>query len=568
MRISSLMICILLVPTMIVNYLVDMPLYLNGILILVLMFYGIIFIVTHDRPISPRIQIAFITIGAISMFPLWFLNGGLMGSISPFLFLLLLMGSFTAGRKHQRLVIIMYFVMIGSLIILESLFPELLHPFVSEEAKQIDVITGFILASIASATLVTTFRINYLRDRKKLLMAKSQLQTTNLHLEIAQKESEKASKAKSAFLANMSHEIRTPLNSIIGAIDLLKNSTLTKEQEVLLNLMGESSENLLRLLTDVLDISKIEADKISIREEAIQLDAFVKQMQSFSEALIQKEGKDIEFRIVVDGLDSNSFESDNTRLTQVLTNLISNAVKYTNQGWIELSISMIKSASGKKAELHFSVRDSGIGIREDQIDFINKPFNQIVSNSNGAISGVGLGLAISRSILRLLNGRLEIESVFGQGSTFRAIVPYLSVENQREEKDRFIGNFTPISNTKIRILLVEDNRINQIIIKKMLDKLVLRCDIAADGYECLEMIETTNYDCILMDLNMPGINGIETCRRIRNNTNLAYSPRIIAITANVLEEDEEQGLEAGMNGFLPKPITLTAMAEKINSVMK
>jgi len=242
----------------------------------------------------------------------------------------------------------MYFVMIGSLIILESLFPELLHPFVSEEAKQIDVITGFILASIASATLVTTFRINYLRDRKKLLMAKSQLQTTNLHLEIAQKESEKASKAKSAFLANMSHEIRTPLNSIIGAIDLLKNSTLTKEQEVLLNLMGESSENLLRLLTDVLDISKIEADKISIREEAIQLDAFVKQMQSFSEALIQKEGKDIEFRIVVDGLDSNSFESDNTRLTQVLTNLISNAVKYTNQGWIELSISMIKSASGKK----------------------------------------------------------------------------------------------------------------------------------------------------------------------------------------------------------------------------
>ena len=167
-----------------------------------------------------------------------------------------------------------------------------------------------------------------------------------------------------------------------------------------------------------------------------------------------------------------------------------------------------------------------------------------------------------------MNGRLEIESVFGQGSTFRAIVPYLSVENQREEEDRFIGNFTPISNTKIRILLVEDNRINQIIIKKMLDKLVLRCDIAADGYECLEMIETTNYDCILMDLNMPGINGIETCRRIRNNTNLAYSPRIIAITANVLEEDEEQGLEAGMNGFLPKPITLTAMAEKINSVMK
>lgn len=463
--------------------------------------------------------------------------------------------------------IIIYFTLIGGLLLLETLFPDILTLYDSVTSKKLDVITGFILASVASATLITTFRTHSLKDKKKLLKAQSRIQSSNLHLEIAKKESEKASKAKSAFLANMSHEIRTPLNSIVGAIDLLKNSQLTQDQKLLLDLMGESSKNLLKLLTDILDISKIEADKISIVNETIAVDELSHQMKSFTEALIKKEAKDIEFRLVVEDDVSASIQSDRIRLTQILTNLLSNAIKYTDEGWVELRISKVTTENSKQSELCFCVTDTGIGIKENRIEFIRKPFNQVKPENDRITSGVGLGLAIIHALLRLLNGRLDISSNYGVGSTFCAIIPYHIPEASAFPIDSGGDEFCPIERKDLKILLVEDNKINQIIITKMLNKLNVSCDIANNGNECLEVIFKTKYDCILMDLNMPGLNGIDTTKRIRESAPDGFTPKIIAITANVLKEDEDLCLRSGMDGFLSKPITLAAMSEKINAIM-
>ena len=561
MRNSALVVCILILPTVIVNIAMEIPPLANAILVIGLIIYGWIYIKTRQTPASRSTQYLFFGTGIGMSFPLWFLNGGANGPMAPYLILLLLMVSFTAGRKQQSTIVIVYLVSLIVLISAELMYPSLVWEPIGG-TKKVVIMAGLFFASIGAAVLVTSFRINFLRDRKKLLRAQSDLMSTNLQLEYAKKESDKASKAKSAFLASVSHEIRTPLNSIIGAIDLLKLHDLKPDQKMLFQLMNESSETLLQLLTDVLDLSKIEADKIKIRAKHMHISDFVKNMANFTEALIIKEKKEIEFKYSIGDLPS-SILTDEVRLTQILTNLLSNAIKYTQEGKVELVVATNKD---NPDELFFCVSDTGMGIEPENLEFIKRPFNQVSDQSkereNEGETGVGLGLTITRSLLRLMKGRLIISSDFGVGSRFTAYLPLTPSEEKQVTPP--ILNVTGIPKFEgISALIVEDNKFNQIILQRMLESLGVDCDIANNGLECLSIWQERNYDLILMDLNMPGLDGIETTKRILKDAVHEPIPKIIAVTANVLDQDEQRCLDAGMHSFLPKPITMAELSSRI-----
>jgi two-component system, sensor histidine kinase len=563
LRNSALIVCMLILPTLVVNMAMGVPPLANLILVVGLIIYGWIYIRTRKIPANRSTQYLFFGTGIGMSFPLWFLNGGANGPMAPYLILLLLMGSFTAGRKQQSTIVAIYLISLAALISAELSFPSLVWEPLGGSNKRV-IMAGLFLASVGAAVLVTSFRINFLKDRKKLLRAQSELMSANLQLEHAKNESDKASKAKSAFLASVSHEIRTPLNSIIGAIDLLKLNDLDPDQKMLFQLMNESSETLLQLLTDVLDLSKIEADKIKIRAKRMDVSDFVKNMANFTEALIIKEKKEIEFDYSIGDLPSHIL-TDEVRLTQILTNLLSNAVKYTQEGKVDL---VVGSNKDNRDELFFSVNDTGMGIEPENLEFIKRPFNQVSDQSKAleGESGVGLGLSISRSLLRLMKGRLEISSDFGAGSSFTAYLPL----TPSDEKQPIVTSVEAVGSQRfdgITALIVEDNKFNQIILQRMLESLGLECDIANNGLECLNTWQERNYDLILMDLNMPGLDGIETTKRIFKDAVHQPIPKIIAVTANVLDQDEQRCLDAGMHSFLPKPITRDALSSRIVSAV-
>lgn len=562
LRISSLVIAILILPTFIMNYAMGMPWEVNAVLAPTLIFYGYLLWYTGKNPITNTLRLWFFLAAVLVMFPLWFLNGGVLGTMVPFLFLLFLMGSYIGGRDNQRQVVIIYFSMLLLFFGLEFMYPEWAIPHQSEEIKKYDNISGIVLASGAIAALVVSFRLSYIKERDKLLDIQNELRNANKALIEARNQSESANRTKSAFLANMSHEIRTPLNSIIGAIDLIQGSKMTNEQEALVSLMEESSGNLLQLLTDILDLSKIEAKKISIKFKPVDLNNLKESMVSFGNSMIVKASKSLQIEGSLSPDVAPFIKSDPTRITQIITNLISNAVKYSDEGCIRLHIYSRQSEGQDR--LVIEVSDEGIGIKPEDIELIYQPFSQVSGKQTHHLQGVGLGLAITKSILSMMQGHLELESELGKGSTFRAILPYEPVEAPLQPTEIEVDYRGTMAGKKI--LLVEDNKINQIIITKMIQELGAEASLAMGGLQALELLNENTYDCILMDLNMPGIDGIETTHRLRSMPGMEQQ-LVIAVTANVLAKDEQRCIDAGLNGYLSKPLTIASLGAKLSEVL-
>jgi signal transduction histidine kinase len=365
---------------------------------------------------------------------------------------------------------------------------------------------------------------------------------------------ESATLAKSEFLANMSHEIRTPLNAVIGFLDILKDNIDDPENSQYLDIIDDSSKTLLGIIEDILDFSKIESGKLLIDK------IFFNPLKEF-ETLVYLFGarasqNNINLQVKYDGSFPNLIKTDPLRLKQVIANLISNAIKFTQeQKNIYITIKI------DKTNLHVSVQDEGIGIAKDKLAHIFEAFNQEDSSTTRHYGGTGLGLAISSQLIGMLGGELKVESHVGQGSNFFFSIP-VEISNESEEKNRVKTNY---SFNGEKILLVEDNKPNQELMKIVLKKLNLQYDVANDGLEAIQLVKSNHYDAILMDENMPNMNGIDATKVILEyeRTHLQKHTPIIALTANALKGDKEKFLLAGMDEYLTKPVSKRVLGQKL-----
>ena len=367
---------------------------------------------------------------------------------------------------------------------------------------------------------------------------------------------ERVAEAKTTFLSNMSHEIRTPLNVILGLSEIISKSDLQDHNLLKKNIDGISfsAKNLLSIVNDILDFSKIEAGKLTLQSLDFNLREFVTNLTSGFE--IKGKEKGLKFITVIDPAIPNIVVGDQFRLNQILTNLIGNSIKFTKKGQVEIELHLLDS-NEDFTSIEFKVKDTGIGIPKDQLESIFESFYQVEEKDNAKINGTGLGLTITRELINLQNGSLKAQSEPGKGSTFSFDINFkksnLTKINKRDSSTRTNNSIL----TGLRILVAEDNKMNQFYIRQLLQGLGVKADIAENGEEAVAMYKNNpvNYDLILMDMHMPVMNGLEAISLIRqSNKDTLRKVPIVACTADVFPEARKNAIKAGIDFYLTKPL--------------
>ncbi len=368
-----------------------------------------------------------------------------------------------------------------------------------------------------------------------------------------------ANQAKSEFLANMSHELRTPLNGLIGMLGLLMKTPLDSRQQHFAETARSSGESLLEIIKDILDLSKVEAGKLQLEETEFCLGALMAEVGQLMAPSADEKG--LAFTCTLAPGTPVGLRGDPVRLKQVVLNLVNNAVKFTAQGSVKVDVGILEN-TGEEVLLQIQVTDTGIGIPADKVGSLFQPFSQVDASTTRKYGGTGLGLAISRQIATLLGGDVGVRSVEGQGSVFY-FTARLRLQLAQPEPPSVgpesAGSLSPLSPASI--LLVEDNEVNQEVTLAQLEEWGLSADVANNGIEALQALTRKAYDLVLMDVQMPKLDGIQATLALRKPESGVLNPRVpvVAMTAHAMEEDRQRCLEAGMDGYLAKPIDPQAL---------
>ncbi|CAN5378785.1 hypothetical protein BH10BAC1_BH10BAC1_06600 [soil metagenome] len=379
--------------------------------------------------------------------------------------------------------------------------------------------------------------------------------------EAATKIAENAVKAKQQFLSNMSHEIRTPMNAIIGFTKVVLKTNLTAKQKEYLSAIKVSGDALIVLINDILDLAKVDAGKMTFEHKPFRLSSSIAAMIHLFETKIQE--KNLKLVKEYDERIPEVLVGDAVRLHQIILNLVSNAVKFTNEGVIIVRVKLLEE-DDQKATIEFSVSDTGIGIPENKIGNIFEDFQQATSDTSRLYGGTGLGLAIVKQLVELQGGKISVKSTINEGSAFSFILTFQKTTAEAEIETKMVEMETDIKN--IKVLVVEDIALNQLLMKTLLDDFGFERDIAENGKIAIEKLQTKSYDIILMDLQMPEMNGFEATDYIRNEMNSKIP--IIALTADVTTVDLEKCRAVGMNDYIAKPVDERILYNKIIELVK
>ncbi|MBK9306566.1 MAG: response regulator [Nitrospira sp.] len=395
--------------------------------------------------------------------------------------------------------------------------------------------------------------------------------TSDVALRRAKEAAEESARAKSTFLATMSHELRTPMNGVLGCTQLLKDSSLSDQQRELIETMHRSADALLTLVNDILDFSKIEAGKMTLEVADVNLRALIHDVMTLTEGLASQKGLALEVNIAPDV--PEEFRGDPIRLRQILFNLVGNAIKFTKRGRVVVAVSLQSTVPDRPEGviLQWSVRDTGIGLTPEQQSQLFKAYAQAEASTARRFGGTGLGLMICRQLVELMGGTIAVDSVVGEGSTFRytthllpaihrEIVASLSGTDQHGEGNQ-VG--------PLRVLVADDNEINQVVACKFLQKLGCQVELARTGREAVEAITRTAYDVVLMDCEMPDMDGYEASKaiRLREEGTLSHLP-IMALTGHASDDDAQKCLMAGMDTVLTKPLTLPTLRTNLKKLLQ
>ncbi len=402
--------------------------------------------------------------------------------------------------------------------------------------------TGLFLSIIVS--FLVHFYLKTKKSEKQAIKTNLELVLTNEKLNMSRDRAEKASQAKTEFLSNMSHEIRTPLHAILGFIQLIKNSKLNKVNKEYLDLMDKSSNNLLNLVNDILDIDKIESGSVELNEILFNPLEKIKELIDVNQFLFIK--KNLYLKTNFDNTLGLNVLGDQNKLLQIVNNVLKNALKFTNKGGVKFTYSELDIEN----ELHISIiiEDTGIGIPEEKIETIFNRFTQIDSSIKKQYEGSGLGLAICKHLITMMGGEITIESKLKKGSKLKISTLFKIAKNQ--EKEISIEIKKNINLSDLSVLIVDDNNINIIVLKKLLETMDVKADTAENGKIALKKVAQKNYQLIFMDIHMPEMDGFETTEVIRKHNKDVI---IFGLSANVTTEAINKAIFSGMNNYLPKP---------------